>query len=314
MVDHTATVTLTATARIPVAQEQDQPSFPNHKFVYELDGTYVRYMRASSNGAGVFGTWVDYAMTSTEVRALNGFSGRWPHDSPYESYQYFFVFPELRNINYAYLGAVLQGNVGGNPNWRFWWSANTTDGDDGTWTQVTVTTSQMLGTSYGAIRNKARTNALNLTGVRGVKVMNDHCLGTFYEDSGFPHLLHFYGSRSTTASRLALWHPTEDHEVSGTWFDWGNMSGAESQTFRVKNLSTNKRAMGTVVSLESSSDSWDALPYHSLNSAGTSVSLGNLDSGEVSSVITLTSSIPVGNNKWFALRITALPTTWYQVP
>lgn len=316
---HDVTVSLGATAR-SFFSYGDHPQIPNNKMVYELDGTTVRYLRAPNGGGGEASAspWTEYLMTNAEIRALNNWGpGRYPHDNPYESYRYMFIFPEPRDIDYVCLSSGLGGGVGGNQYWRFYWSSNTTNGEDGTWTQVSVSTHQLYTSNYFLLRKRAYTDHLNLTNVRGVKMSIDHTLALMGNDGGRPHLIHLYGDKSVDSNRLALWHPTLDQEVSGDWFDWYNFEyGDDTRQFRIKNVSPTKRALNITVSMDSTNDSWNPAisTYHSLYNGGTwgtSISIDILASNAISSVYTLKRSFPPGSpSMWFTMRLKAVAGVW----
>lgn len=202
--------------------------------------------------------------------------------------------------------------------WTIETSKNTTTGIDGTWTvQVPAGTSFLKDVRPGYRIADFLTPMLDGSpsrGVRGIRFTTPSNVTI-----GF-RALHIYGNLSSTATpdRLEFWSPSVDGEVSATQFDWGNVPRGSSadRTFRIKNMSSSLVAEGVEVYVESLTPGSPSVPGMLLFSIGggpfaPSVTVGDLDPGEISPVITLRRNIPSNAqvSVWSA-RLVADVTSW----
>ena len=143
------------------------------------------------------------------------------------------IFPEKRDIDGWFIAAdiyrVLKVEV----------SADTTNGQDGTWTTVMGTAYQPT-TSSGQWR--AGLTANTSLAVQGIRFfMQAYANGTNYIYS-----THLWGeiAPAQNLDRLDIWHPSLDQKLGPAALDWGDTprSSSETRTFRVKNLSLTKNA------------------------------------------------------------------------
>jgi hypothetical protein len=303
----TADATLTASALIPVAQgPHDDQWPPNNKFMYEEDGTTVTYYTND----------VEVAFGPTYTRSMNFMGAGVPNNnSGYDRYKWYFIFPEKRNITHYFIASKQDGWTGGDPTMRMWYSSDTTNGSDGTWTQASVVCPNTSGLAWEQTRNHIQ--PINLTDIAGLRFYTDHTLSLYGGDGGWYTLVHLYGDKVGASSRIAFWHPTRDEEVPGDYFDWGNFQyGTATKDFRIKNMSPTKRALNTTIRLDSYNDIWNPTwsSLHTLTQGTTesyTAYVSNLASGQISDIITLKRDIPYSiTPSYFSLRLTAEPTTW----
>jgi len=159
------------------------------------------------------------------------------------------VFPEARDLAALFTASsTLVDNYQSQHFVKVETSTNTTNGQDGTWTQLLAPYSPPMY-AVPAYRTSILTAAA--TGIRGVRVVQTSLTNWGLQMSA----LHLYGTVSAGANpdRLAFWHPTLNQAAGGALFDWGDVPRNSSavRTFRVKNLSGSKTAGGVRVALSS---------------------------------------------------------------
>jgi hypothetical protein len=302
MVDHNVTATLGAGARFYAPTWDDYPRLEN-RIAYESDGTTILF--DVNGGLRERADW--------EIAALN---------SPHPGYVYngigypntgawTFVFPELRNITHW-----LAVHEGRSAPVTLYYSTNTTNGLDGTWTSVESLDYVEPNTMINKLRSLP--SAVNLVNVRALKTTHPVTAGLFFDSGGDYHKVHFYGTKAQS-SRLVFWEPDWDEECNTQFWNWGNFSaGPTVKRFRVKNISQDKRSVGTIISAQNKAgDAYDDGQYFSFSTNGTSYSttlnIGNLETNQVSSTLYIKLDIPVTvANRYISARIIAHPTTWYQ--
>jgi len=219
------------------------------------------------------------------------------------------LFPEKRDLD----GYWITGSDRDNFSAQVQTSTNTTNGSDGTWTN--------LGGTYSvveAVVPNYRLHAQSATalGIRGVRISAGAGLGTGFN----PAAVHLYGEISAGQSidRLALWHPTLDERITPAYFDWGNVprNTSASRTFRVKNLAAAKTANTVRVAMESLTDGSPSVPaQHTLSIGGGSYlpqqTIATLAPGALSDVLTLRRITPANAQlSLSAFRVFAEAATW----
>lgn len=219
------------------------------------------------------------------------------------------VFPELRDVVgysiYAYTQANLQTGV-------LQYSTNTTDGLDGTWTTLANPF-----VNQGSLTPNFRTiTPVSLSGMKGFRARIAVAGGAY---TGTFATFHLYGSITAgqNVDRLRFWHPTLDQEIDGAYFDFGDQPVGTTITkqFRVKNNSSTLTANTVTLTRDSLSftEVQTGLTFNTGGADQTTLNIGNLAPGAISSVITLKRVIlanetPVSVPK--EGRITAAATTW----
>lgn len=303
MVDHNVTATLAATAyNISIKGGNDYNDYPDTKFAYESDGTTILFYYLDN----------ETSRTNAQLRDLNSIKGT-GHEVPNDGYSWvhwIFIFPELRDISSMYLAE----GPSRPSDYQCWWSPDTTNGVDGTWTSVSVPTDySMPGEGYNRMRKGI--DYVGLTGVRAIKLRISVTLGIFLDSGGKINLINMFGRKSVDGDRLALWHPTLDYEISSHYLDWGNFDyGDATNTFRVKNCSPTMRAINPTLYFDNTTDTWTWIKdMHALSYKGSeygpTVTLETLASKEVSDVVTMRRSVPSGTTRSrFQLRLNSSPT------
>ena len=177
------------------------------------------------------------------------------------------------------------------------YSTDTTNGADGTWTDIPNYVSPGTNTNPGYRDNITIPASVveNVVAVRFGSSSTSSTLNRYL-------MLHVYGYLRGD-DRLELWHPTLDQRLPGDHFDLGNYARGGSAVdvdFRVKNLSGTKTA--NTVSLEQyvNTDtgaaptvlSWHELAYDGGAFGAGPLSIGNLAAGAISDVCTLRRTAP----------------------
>lgn len=252
---------------------------PGPRIAYDRDGTSV-YMIDSSNGLT--------AMTATQIQQLNDENYGNPSIHVYADYRLFFFFPVAMDL-VGYFWSESTGDAAGVMDV----SSDTTNGIDGTWTQVY---SQFPMTRYSVSPGyRSSIVSISRNNVKGVRFKHP---GPYYDIQ--PRAVHFYGTpTSSSGDRLEFWHPTSDARLGGAALDWGDTprSSTADLTFRVKNVSSSLTANGVSVTLDAPTDTTPSVSgQHTMSisggSFGSSVSVGNLTAGSISNVITLRRTTP----------------------
>jgi hypothetical protein len=193
------------------------PSAPDLKIYYNEDGSTV-YTRNTTGGI---------LTTSSNTGSLNSEShGNSVTVSP-SSQQLGFLFPEVMDIR----GIYYEQN-GGNSQTTVQYSANTTDGDNGTWTTWT-TTFQTYGQNTNGWRNLVvAVPAGAITGARGLLITHPPAA------SGSACNVHLYGHRTNPGAYQGLvLERTDGTALTGADVDWGDVpkSGSSILSMRVRN-------------------------------------------------------------------------------
>ena len=226
------------------------------------------------------------------------------------------LFPEKRDLKgyYALVSSLTDNAIqtSGATISRIEVSTNTTNGLDGTWSQIgLLSTPSPIEISPFYRSAIVSVNALGIKGVR---------LVVYKSWDVNVHALHLYGTITAgeNTHRLQMWHPTLDQQLPGAAFDWGNVARGSSadKTFRVKNLSGSLTATAIDLGIDTLHDGTPSVPgWHLLSTNGTdfagTASIASLTPGQVSGVCTLRRVTPTNAQLglWNA-RVTAEAASW----
>lgn len=275
------------------------PDVPAPRMPYDRDGTIG--FRITSGGVISQMSSADLINinneTSDATTLTNGYDG--------------IIFPQLRDI----AGWLLIGGNTSNVIGTLQTSANTTNGQDGTWTtRVTSPSSPtaMLPNYRSVIQ------LLSVTGVKAVR-WSQASNGCTYQ------AIHFYGTiaASQTPDRLRIWHPTldepldENTSADGAYLDWGDVprNGTQDRTLRIKNNSGTLTANSINITSQALTDASPSVPpqftFSNGGAFGTTLAIGNLSPGQISGVITVrrTTLSNAALGLW-AFRSVAEATSW----
>lgn len=282
---------------------------PGLRMAYDRDGTVIVRRATATN------TIVDTLLTSDLLLINDEDADVFTIVPKGGDIDFIFIFPELRDI----VAYTSHGNGAGEVQayHGIRWSANTTNGIDGTWTNAGQNYAFYNGFDKIGLRNDPTT--LSLSGVKALSFGTQQDGGAV---SGGPHQLycfHLYGQPAAGANpdRLRLWHGTTNAEVGPAHFDFGDVerSDVDTITFRVKNNSATLTANSIIVSMEALSDTTptnvSAFEFSDGGSYSASLNIGNLAAGALSSVITMRRTTPV--NAALALwwtRVLAVAGSW----
>lgn len=196
-------------------------------------------------------------------------------------------FPEKRDLDGFFLAADKPVKVDV--------STDTTNGLDGTWTNVKSTYTPPFTPASPAYRQQIQ--SITALGIRAVRMTFDYAFFATRTLKAF----HVFGEQVPGANpnRLTLWHPTLDQRVTPAYFDWGDTprSSSADKQFRVKNLSDTLTANSIRVAQDVLSDATPSVPgQHTLSTDGVTflaqVNVGNLAPGAISGVVTFRRNTP----------------------
>lgn len=219
-------------------------------------------------------------------------------------------FPEARDLDGYFFESYSQSY--GHLSASVEVSTNTTNGIDGTWTQIRAS-----GPNPGVTIPGYRSNIVSATqlGIRAIRFKANLISG----QHGF-HTIHLFGEPIPGANpnRLALWHPTLDERIPPAYLDWGDTprSSSEDRTFRVRNLSSTLTANSVRVAMETLTDASPSVPaQHTLSYAGGSflaqVNIGSLAPGATSGLVTFRRITPSNAQLGlWAFRVFSEATSW----
>lgn len=212
------------------------PDPPAPRMAYDADATVV----VTHDGAGNV-----VELTLAQRKKLNDESLASDLSLPAGSNYLAFVFPQLRDI--VAIGARF-GDAGTH---SIQTSVDTTNGLDGTWTNLAINVDNVFFSPVGTA-HRTTWSSRNGPGVKGVR-FNVVGLGADRHAYG----AHLYGviTAGQSPDRLIL-TDLVNNPIGGAYFDWGDVprgSSADKQ-FKVKNISATKTATGTVISIDSLTD------------------------------------------------------------
>lgn len=226
-----------------------------------------------------------------------------------------FIFPELRDLS-GYFVAI-NPDLGNSATGPLQTSPDTTNGIDGVWTTRVASGNTWNQTSMVAVDARNNIKLLSVANVKGIRFLVGQ--GAYYALNW--HAVHLYGTPSAgeNVNRLRLWHPTLDQEVTGAYFDWGNVprnTSADKQ-FRIKNNSPTLTASNIDVTMQAQTDTTPTvvgqhlLQKGSAPGFGASVNLTALAPGAISEVLTLRRVTPTNATlSVWTFRVVAHANSW----
>lgn len=279
------------------------PDVPGPRMAYDRDGSIVF---ENNSGNGVTTEW-----TTDRKRSINGEDPNAGSQQAADGY-FGIIFPELRDIAGMYLHA---GDSAENAP-SHGWSANTTNGMDGTWTDFSLT--RYTGGSNTKEMMRKNIDRFTLSGVKGIRHWRTN-LST-YGSRKVIRSYHIYGQPASgqAPNRLRFWEPSANAELGGAAYDWGDVprNTEVDRTMRVHNPSTTLTATSVSLSTEALTDATPSVPPQHLFSVGggafaTTLNLGDLAPGATSAVVTVRRATPsdASLGLWTA-RMVASASSW----
>lgn len=283
---------------------------PSDRVAYDRDGSLL---------VSLLGDGSVLNQPSATMRAVNAEGGTgWAMPSGTGKVAVIFPIPMDISAVFIFWGTTANINIHT--------SKDTTNGVDGTWTlQVGPTpAATALTPNYRMLAElEVFAPGATTTGVRGVRFEATNNPNTGL-GNGTLRAFHVYAVPSSTATddRLAFWHPTSDTKMPTTHLDWGDVprGTTEDRSFRIKNLSDNRRAQGTVlffeglVSVAPPTVGMFMLSDNGGSTFQTDLELPDLEPGEISDVLVVRRTIPTTAlvSVW-TVRMVADVTTWQEV-
>lgn len=218
------------------------------------------------------------------------------------------LFPELRDIQ-GY--AMDYSSANGSSPSTVYTSVDTTNGYDGTW----VSRGTFVDTSPGTGLRTVQT--VSWSGIKGVRF---HGTGGNFGGSNEFHCLHLFGSAASgqNPDRLRWWQPVSDLEVTGPFFDLGDVprGSADVVDFRIKNNSSTLTANSIEISAEALTDTTPTnVGQHQFSDDGATyvdtLNIGNLAPGAISGVLNMRRDTAAGAtlSVWWT-RFVATAASW----
>lgn len=253
------------------------PAVPSWRMAYDRDGTIAVNIGTQN---------IITQLTPAQVVAINDETVSQYGLGGYQRGMC-LIFPELRDVDGYFVNAGVDYNAGVTP---VEVSTNTTNGVDGTWTQI--------GSYTDAVDISPQINPGYRSGIRSATALAVRAIRFRSPTNQYLYTaaFHVYGeiAPGENTSRLVLWHPTLDQRLTPAYFDWGDTprSSSGDKTFRVKNVSPSQTGNSIRVAMDVLSDTTPSVPgQHSLSSDGTTfvaqVNIGALAPGALSGVVTL---------------------------
>jgi len=207
------------------------PDPVDHRIAYDLDGTRLYY-----NGGLLSAGYVSSCNDEADGVVVGG----------YGNGAYGLVFPFLMDIT----GVMARGAGQVNPYGQCYWSPDSLDGYNGTWTAIG---GYAVGGGMGGAAHRTGVTSVSLTGVRCIRADTGAAGGQAYI-----YGIHVYGTYSVSASldRLEAWHPTLDQRLGGAVLDFGDVprNSLQVKQFRIKNRSSTLTANTITVTCDSLTD------------------------------------------------------------
>jgi len=249
------------------------PEIPDHKFAYDVDGTVVLHISPQMTIISTLSQAQKIGLLTNETAAtINADQGDW----------FVFIFPELRNIVGVFVGTA--GHVRTD---TIETSTNTSNGIDGDWVNQ-----GNYDYSTDSTPHSRRTNIhiVDFQGVQAIRIRRPTSGSNSSRLSGIDLYGNVHDIENTT--KLRVWHPTDNEEVPGSWFDYGDIPRTADQTkqFRIKNNSGSLSASNISLNLDGLPDvSPSLVGQFQLSIDNTNfvdnLSIGDLGPGEISDVL-----------------------------
>ena len=278
---------------------------PGQRFAYDLDNTQVKFKDTSN------GIVTDQSGSRSLMNDEDGDVWTSPGFNDGNNKEIIFIFPELRNIT-GYFVSVNNNASGRLVTGAFYYSSDTTDGQNGTWTQAQANWGYTTLTTPAYRTGIDRT--INLTNVKGLRFVV-RITDTYYGNNILVNFMHIYGSvvSGQNPDRLMFWHPTLSQECDAAFFDWGDISqgSVQTKTFRLKNNSASLSANSITLSASDVSTTM-ALTFSSDGSTYvSSLSVGTLAAGATSGTLYVKRTVPANETvRLQAARLRATASSW----
>lgn len=279
---------------------------PGPRIMYDIDGTAV-YWAVDSGGVGGVVT----ALSGASLTAMNNESEDTYPAPTSSNWSLIMIFPVAMDIIAYHYSARSGWSVSGYGPSSLERSNDTTNGIDGTWTNVTST---IVGNSSSQVSPTYR-NSITSLSIANVKAIR------FRGVTQYQHFrtLHLYGApTATTNDILAFWDPVSDQALGGAALDFGDVpqTNTSTKTFRIKNMSATLTANTISISDSAPTDFSPSVPpqyEYSLDGINYSqaVNISSLIPGEISQVVTMRKTTPSNAALGLhALRVTAQASSW----
>lgn len=213
------------------------PDVPTRRIPYDRDGSAGFYAQNSSTAVALSAGQMQNLNVEAGVSALLTSSFSSGANTGFVG----FIFPQNMDI-VAYYIQYLDMVV-----YDYQTSTNTTNGTDGTWTSIGPFVAGP--NNVDDYRDSIQVLGSPLTNIKAIRFRTG---GSLSSASRF-YTVHLYGTPTVTSTfGLSIWHPTLNQEVTGAYFDWGDVAQSSTGTrqFRVKNQHPSLTAQGISVSME----------------------------------------------------------------
>lgn len=286
------------------------PDIPATRFALDQDGSVLKWRNISS-GSG----WTDITGQIATVQDAGNDDYFTLTTNVDQVWELALAFPEPRTLNAMFL-ALSAVESGSYPSPTFYYSTDTTDGTDGSWTPFTGPTRRV---SEGTLKPYYRDSIgsfgplANVTGFRWRQQFNN---GLNQDANNRIYAMHVYGTRPTASvDRLGFWDPSSDQAINAAALDFGDHPQGTTTTrqFRIKNLSSTQTATSIDIAvddldnefngnLELSTDDTTYLP---------SINIGDLGPGVISSTLYVKRTVPGSETPTQrAARLLANASSW----
>lgn len=260
------------------------------QFMFDIDGTVFKNI--STSGRAVLSTY-----TTNDKNMMTGYNAGGLGIGESSSY-WNFLFPQPRTITDFTLATSYAGATP-----SIWYSANTTNGSDGTWINCGIDLSVYNAAVETTVRSSIQhVNFVNITGI-------EIRAGAWYA----LRCAWFYGA--FTSSGLQFWHPTSDIALENSALDWGDVSlgSTYTKTFRIKNNNSQTANTITVAATTPSTGATvSGITFSDGGAYGSNVTISSLTPGQISGVISIKRTVDTGEQQGALgrCRIMATPLSW----
>lgn len=281
------------------------PTVTLQRMAYDLDGTQC-FRKNDGN--------VITNMTQAQAQALND-EGDSTYDTPNDGSAPTLLFPQMRTIQ-----AVYVNTIGGYASPTVEYSANTTNGIDGTWSQLTAQGNLPDAQNQQNPGSTTRYRSA-ITTVTPVQAIAVRCRAQPTSGTVSFRAFHVYGYITNPSDRLEFWDPVLDQRIDPSTLDHGDVprNGQPITTqFRLKNLSTTKTAntitLGVASLTDPSAPTISSAHQFSVDGGATyaaAPTLASLAPGAISPVLYVryTPALTQNLSLW-AGRLSAVVTSW----
>lgn len=272
-------------------------ALPGKRFQYDEDGTRVVYRVHATD------TWKELTLAQ-KVAMLNENADAFSYSvtGAGQTGTIAFAFPEVRDLAGFFIAWAgwINASSGTTPSLQV--STDTTNGEDGTWTDVATVIPNKNADLW-----RSSITALASAGIRGLRY---NVVSTNNANLDF-RSIHFYGTY--VPAGLAIWDPTLDQAASPSVLDFDVLSQGEvaTKTFRVSNRHATLTASTITLDAVPLSETMDLEFSIGGGAYAASLALGNLGPGITSGVITARRTVPgTETARPQAVRVKAAAGSW----